>query len=81
MINEIRMTNILLWILGSSIYKSLHNEVYNKQKLEIIKWVLNRLKLIENRNTEAQESLSASFQPNDISKFDPIVLDNVTLVI
>ena len=81
MINEIRMTNILLWILGSSIYKSLHNEVYNKQKLEIIKWVLNRLKLIENRNTEAQESLSASFQPNDISKFDPIVLDNINLVI
>ena len=67
------MTYILLWILGSSIYKSLHNEVYNKQKLEIIKWVLNRLKLIENRNTEAQESLSASFQPNDISKFDTIV--------
>ena len=81
MINEIRLTNILLWILGSSIYKSLHNEVYNKQKLEIIKWVLNRLKLIENRNTEAQESLSASFQPNDISKFDPIVLDNINLVI
>ena len=75
------MTNILLWILGSSIYKSLHNEVYNKQKLEIIKWVLNRLKLVENRNTEAKESLSASFQPNDISKFDPIVWDNITLVI
>ena len=75
------MTNILLWILGSSIYKSLHNEVYNKQKLEIIKWALNRLRLVENRNTEAQESISASFPPNDISKFDPIVLDDITLVI
>ena len=81
MINQIKMTNILLCIIGSSIYKSLHNEVYNKQKLEIIKWVLNRLKLVENRNTEAQESLSASFQPNDISKFELIVLDNITLVI
>ena len=75
------MKNILLWISGSSIYESLYNEAYNKQKLELIKWVLNRLKLEENRNTEAQESLSASFQPNDISKFDPIVWDNITLVI
>ena len=75
------MTNILLWILGSSIYESLHNEVYNKQKLEIIKWVLNRLELVGNRNTEAEESISTSLLPNDISKLETIVFDNIILFI
>ena len=75
------MTNILLWILGSSIYESLHNEAYIKQKLEIIKWVLNRLKLVGNRNTEAEESISTSLLPNDISKLETIVFDNIILFI
>ena len=74
------MTNILLWILGSS-YESLNNEAYTNQKLEIIKWVLNRLKLVGNRNTEAEESISTSLLPNNISKFDTIVLNYINLVI
>ena len=75
------MTNILLGILGSSIYEGLHYEAYNKQKLEIIKWVLNRLKLVGNRNTEPEESISTSLLPNDISKFDTIPSDCTILVI
>ena len=74
------MTNILLWILGSS-YESLNNEAYTNQKLEISKWVLNRLKLVGNRNTEAEESISTSLLPNNISKFDTIVLNYINLVI